>query len=420
MDSSHKAGQSYSVVDGGLWEYPFSDRYSTGVNSDEATVSGGEVYRTVSDAGLDSSDFEAPFTFNELHADLRLKLKSINPSVEFNSRTSELIAKMTCIVTEYLEKSASLVPYGSIATNLYSDKGSVDLMLFVPPGSFDALFGVDGGLGSHYADIPVAILKEFELRQAMRRALSRLGELFTVFCGLYVVKVTGVVPVLSVSAGSRVPVLTMTDPESAITFEISCNNTFSLFSTRLLRAYDALLPELRDLVQLVKCWARRQKLLGTLSGFAWSLLCVFYCQACLGVLPSLQAACKERQQWTDPFGSNRRYDVGFEENYAIPQPQSTLDGPSLFLGFLDYWSNYWNWSNGVVSVRLGRGVVMGSPEVFIRQSSVVTEGRSVLIIEDPFDIKKDLCQHTGCLDKVRETMRTTLEQLNMGVTSNLF
>ena len=384
------------------WEFPSAERYSTGTTCESTIISGG-LYRTVSDTGLDYSRSETPVEANSLRTGLQFQLNTIRPSKQFVSSASRLIAEMTSVVTTYLDASASVVPYGSIASNLCVDNASVDLMVFIPPNIFDASFGCTSRPGQH-ADIPIGMLKEYDLRQSMRKALARLGELFTVFCGFYLVKLTNVAPVSSICVSSRVPVLTMVDPVSGLSFEITCNNVFPLFSTRLLKAYNSLVPtgELRDCVLLVKHWASRRGLVGAgpgcLSGFAWTVMCVFYCQSGLGLLPSLQSMSCERQQWTDPFGSNRRCDVGFEADCDPVALTGGLDGVALFVGFVDYFANYWNWKNAVVSVRLGRVVHMESAEVFIKPPAV--ERAPALIIEDPFDIKRDLCGQ-GSFDRLR-------------------
>lgn len=378
------------------------DRFSTATTCESTIISGG-LYRTVSDTGLDQSRLDTPVEHTSLRTGLQLQLNSIRPSKQFVSNASRLISEMTSVVTTYLDASASVVPFGSIASNLCVDNSSVDLLVCIPPAIFDSEFASISKPGQHM-DIPLGSVKEYDLRQSMRKALARLGELFTVFCGFYLVKLTSVVPISSICVSSRVPVLSMVDPVSGRSFEITCNSVFPLFSTRLLKAYNSLVPtgELRDCVLLVKHWARRRGLLGSgpgmLSGFAWTVLCVFYCQSCLGLLPSLQGLSNERQQWTDPFGSNRRCDVGFDESYGPIAMTGGLDGVSLFVGFVDFFANYWNWKNAVVSIRLGRVVHMESAEVFIKPP--VVERGPVMIIEDPFDIKKDLCGQ-GSFERLR-------------------
>jgi DNA polymerase sigma len=386
--------------------------------SESTTVISGGLYRTLSDTGVDYGRIDTPVDDGHMRASLNLQLNSLRPSKQFVSNVSRLIGEMTTTISTYLDSSASLVPYGSVASNLALNDSAVDLLVFIPPDLFAAEFpsSVKTG-GGHHAEIPVGMIKEYEVRQSMRKALVKVSELFTVFCGLYLVKLTNVVPLSSITAGSKVPVLTMSDPVSGVTFEIVCNNVLPLFSTRLLKSYNSLVPsgELRDFVLLVKHWARHRGLVGSangeLSGFAWTTLCIFYCQSCLQVMPSLQALTGERQQWTDPFGSHRRCDVGFEDEKSL-EPVMIPDSASLFMGFIDFYANYWNWKTGVVSIRLGRIVNMDNSEIFIKQTPI--ERTDSLIIEDPFDIKKDLC--TSSLDRLRNELVESALLLNAGET----
>ena len=399
--------------------FDFSNDPNTSFTPSESTtiISGG-LYRTLSDTGLDFLRMESPIDNGNIRTSLQLRLNALRPSKHFVSNVSRLITEMTSVISSYLVKSASLVPYGSIASNLCLSDSPVDLLVFIPPEDFSREFWSSRSSHQH-PEIPVGMVKEFEVRQSMRRALVRVSELLTVLCGLCLVKLTSVVPLASISTSSRVPTLTMADPVSGATFDIVCNSVLPLFSTRLVKAYNSLVPtgELRDFILLVKHWARQHDLLGTgpgeLSGFAWTLMSIFYCQCCLRIMPSLQGMSSERQQWTDPFGSNRRCDVGFASEKMMP-PVVLPDGVSLFMGFMDFYANYWNWKTGVVSVRLGRVVNIESSEIFIKQSTV--ERSNSIIIEDPFDIKKDLC--TGSLDNLRNELVESALLLSSGASIN--
>jgi hypothetical protein len=47
-----------------------------------------------------------------------LQLNSLPPAKQFVSRVSRLITEMTSVISTYLDPTASLVPFGSIASNL--------------------------------------------------------------------------------------------------------------------------------------------------------------------------------------------------------------------------------------------------------------------------------------------------------------
>ena len=405
MDSVYRSGETIVSAPKEIWESFTAEENLAFEHNDSTTDLSSGLYRSLSESGVDLSSQEALFYSINLRRSLQMQLRSLRLSKLFVSTVSRLVNEMASTVSSYLDISASIVPYGSIASNLCLTDSSIDLLLFIPPGVFNAHFSSQGRSNNSHPEIPIGMVKEFEFRQSMRKALVRISELLTVFCGLRMMKISDVVPLTSVSPSSRVPVLTMTDPVSGVIFEIVCNNVMPVFSTRLIKSYNSLVPtgELRDFVLLVKNWAKRRMLLGSgngeLSGYTWTLLCIFYTQACLNLMPSLQDSCKERQQWTDPFGSSRRCDVGFLDEKDVA---SVLlpDSVSLLFGFLDFFANYWNWTTGVISVRLGRIVYLENPEVYIKQS--LSERINALVIEDPFDIKKNLC--TGSLDRLRNEL----------------
>jgi hypothetical protein len=386
-----------SIMEVRDWDVPSAERIST-TCTENALITTGEIYMTLET----DPDDELAATYghcSSLSSSLQMHLAGIRPSKAFVASVSSLVNEISVTLTRSVDPDVSVVPYGSIASNLSVDGTRVDLLIIIPLARFESMFSVPK-LGSQYTrEIPLGNIKEYELRQMMRKALSRIGEVLVSDCGFNLVKLTNTAPVSSIHPTSRVPILTVSDPISNVSFDICCNHIFPAFSTRLLKAYNNLLPsgELRDFVILVKHWARQKGVLSTqsvhgLSGFSWTLLCVFYCQSAIGLVPSLQSMSTERQQWKDPFGSNRRCDVGFDETCIPVSSGGGFDGASLFIGFLDYLANYWSWDTSVVSVRLGRAIPLDSPESFIRHSGDDVFGG--LIIEDPFDIKKDLAH--GC------------------------
>lgn len=297
-----------------IWEPCSASIRDVVTPSTSTTVITGGFYRNVSDGGLDTQQPEVLDDNSNLRASLH-QLNSMRPSKQFVSNVSRMIGEMKTVVTTYLDGNANLVPYGSIASNLILDNSCVDILVFISSEVFAPQF--EGGKTRTHHKVPLGLVKEYEVRQSMKKALLKIGELFTVFCGLLLVKVTSPVPLQSVTPSSRVPVLAMVDPISNVRFEIVCNHVLSLSSTRLVKAYNSLSPtgKFRDFVLLVKRWATQRNLVGgALSGFAWTLMCIYYCQTALGLFPILQGLyLGTRQQWTDRFGSNRRCDVGFED-----------------------------------------------------------------------------------------------------------
>ena len=92
---------------------------------------------------------------------------------------------------------------------------------------------------------------------------------------------------------ARIPVLKFVVPGSGTKVDVTINNELPLHNTRLVKAYAAIDPRVRELVFLVKHWAKQRSInnayTGSLSSYAWVLMCVFVAQRA-GLVPALQAA----------------------------------------------------------------------------------------------------------------------------------
>jgi TUTase nucleotidyltransferase domain len=90
---------------------------------------------------------------------------------------------------------------------------------------------------------------------------------------------------------ARIPVLKFVMPGGRTKVDVTVNNVLPLHNTRLLRAYTDADPRLRELVFLVKHWAKQRAIndayTGSLSSYAWVLLCIFVAQRS-GIVPVLQ------------------------------------------------------------------------------------------------------------------------------------
>ena len=401
---------------------PNVERYTT----TDTMVSGGGIYRTLSEPVRLSPEWipteniaEPSNEQNGLIGELNSLEKSIEPSFKFESDVATQIAHIQQTVrlglssvlriSQNMADQVNVIPYGSIASGCATFDSSIDLVFIIPPEIMNLIATKTATRtisNTSVNDLPLNQVKEFETRLHMKQALTMVSEILTSNVSdeqMYsLVRITGVGSVSTNFSIVKVPTLTLDCVNGSMRFEIACNNLFPLFSTRLIKAYRGVGGDvLKEFILLVKYWAKCRGLLGNTSGklcgFVWSLLAVFYCQsACLGLIPSLQALCTERQQWKDPFGS-RRCDVGFVDDLSITGQGylEGLDAGSLFVGFIDFYSNYWNWANGVVSVRLGKVVSIDSAEILLKQITSATaisanERFTRLHIEDPFDTKRDL------------------------------
>jgi DNA polymerase sigma len=87
------------------------------------------------------------------------------------------------------------------------------------------------------------------------------------------------------------------------------------------------------------------------------------------------------------------------------------DTGSMFFGFFEFYGKYWDWKSGVISVRQGRLATFDNPDEYLKKSPV--ERTHCLFIEDPFDIKKDVC-NAASIDHARNEIIEAAELLSMG------
>lgn len=92
-------------------------------------------------------------------------------------------------------------------------------------------------------------------------------------------------------AGARVPVVKFAIPGTATKVDVTINNSLPLVNTRLIRAYADIDSRLKQLIFLVKHWAKQRQIndayRGTLSSYAYCMLAIFVAQK-VGLVPVLQ------------------------------------------------------------------------------------------------------------------------------------
>mmetsp|Transcript_154972 Transcript_154972/g.496682 ORF Transcript_154972/g.496682 Transcript_154972/m.496682 type:complete len:466 (-) Transcript_154972:673-2070(-) len=177
--------------------------------------------------------------------------------------------------------------------------------------------------------------------------------------------------------GARIPILRM-KYGGVLDVDLSFQNTEPLPNTQLLRSYAFISPVIRDLVVLVKIWAKGAGVCGApqghLSAYACTLMVLYFLQVSpVTRLPVLPAA---------HFGGEPGVpDVARQVTWRCPKPL-----PELLRGFFQFFAQDFQWGTEVVSVRTGHRA-LASEEVYSE-----LRGRfSVRVhIEDPFLLKRNL------------------------------
>lgn len=169
---------------------------------------------------------------------------------------------------------------------------------------------------------------------------------------------------------ARVPIIKLRYIDM-IDVDLSCHNPQALQNTHLLQAYSTLSPRIRELVLLVKCWAKAENVcgapLGHLSSYAFAIMVIYFLQ----VEGTLNLPCLPVNSFTSQ-GSSFRVD---SSTWICQRPLVQL----LTL-FFHFYANKFAWGSEVVSIRTGRRMNAADPEY------AKLAGRQVhrLHVEDPF------------------------------------
>ncbi|KAK6933128.1 hypothetical protein RJ641_036022 [Dillenia turbinata] len=159
-------------------------------------------------------------------------------------------------------RGATVEPFGSFLSNLFTRWGDMDISIEVPNGTFIAFLGKKRKL-SLLAD----------LQAALRRA--------------------GGIRRLQLIAHARVPILKFESNYHNISCDISINNLQGQMKSKYLYWISDIDGRFRSMVLLVKEWAKaidiNDSKTGTLSSFSLCLLVIFHLQTCVpAILPPLK------------------------------------------------------------------------------------------------------------------------------------
>ena len=303
---------------------------------------------------------------NLTNNELTILDNQINEFIKNQHITKELKNRRRGIIN-HLEKilknnfrGSKLTPFGSYESGLSLNIGDIDLCL------------------QFFGEKPKKVLKK--IARIMRQ--------------------DGMEQVTSITH-ARVPIVKFIDKLSNIPVDISINNSLAIYNTDLLAKYSKIDSRVRPFVLSVKYWALQRGLSsavhGTFSSYAWTLIAIHFLQNTNSpILPNLQKNDHSDTKTIEGI----EYDVGLHENpKALLTSINNSTVGELFVAFIDYLTDSWNWEKNVISVRSGKllsrhekGWNHGKPQ--LNQAIQDNENRRLgihcLPIEDPFDHKHDL------------------------------
>ncbi|KZV25587.1 hypothetical protein F511_23872 [Dorcoceras hygrometricum] len=200
--------------------------------------------------------------YNLLELTLRDILCAINPSRQDWSVRFQIINELRAVV-EPIEtlRGATVEPFGSFVSNLFTRWGDLDISIELQNGSYISSIG-----RKHKQSILEDVLKALRKRGGYQR--------------------------LRFFANARVPILKFVG-SCNISCDISINNLSGQMKSKLLFWVNEIDGRFRDLVLLVKEWAKAHRIndskSGTLNSYSLSLLIVFHLQTVEpAILPPLR------------------------------------------------------------------------------------------------------------------------------------
>ncbi|XP_005110337.1 poly(A) RNA polymerase GLD2 [Aplysia californica] len=181
---------------------------------------------------------------------------------------------------------------------------------------------------------------------------------------------------------AKVPILKFEDRNSGVECDLNINNTIGIRNTHLLRHYAYMDWRVRPLMLFIKRWARYHDINDaskkTISSYSLSLMLIHYLQA--GVRPAVLPCLQNLQP--DMFSSSRdvrKLSLSMEDVVDFSSQNAATLG-ELFLGFLNYYANVFNYDD-VISIRMGKKL---NPREAYQCGIDIMQWKN-LRIEEPFE-----------------------------------
>ncbi|ESN96084.1 hypothetical protein HELRODRAFT_189101 [Helobdella robusta] len=329
---------------------------------------------------------------------LNIRKGSTPSSLEINSNEfSTLDLKLTDEIQDYYAKNRQ-------SELVFNNKRRLQLELYniirtVIPGSRLFMFGSSlNGTGTNSSDLDLCLVLHNEKIEDNQTIISTL---FAVRKILHRYRVSNNIILIR----AKVPIVKFQDNVSKIECDLNVNNTVGIRNTHLLRAYSSMDPRVPSLLMSVKRWARLNDINNachsTLSSYCLTLMVIHFLQTCPPrILPSLQALYPgifnlrvelsriDLDVKLPAFNNNNNvYNNNINNdnnnNNNDNDDNNTISVGQLFMDFLDYYGNKFNFERNVISVRLGTTLIKA--EVM---EKVKPENQWKFIsIEEPFSLQ---------------------------------
>ncbi|KAK9913598.1 hypothetical protein M0R45_037409 [Rubus argutus] len=286
-------------------------------------------------------------------------------------------------------RGATVEPFGSYLSELFTRWGDLDVSIEFSKGSYISSYGKKRTL-----DV---------LRDVMRAMRQRGGWNTYEF-----------IPT------ARVPILMVKSNLENIPCDISVNNLKGQMKSKLFLWISEIDPRFRDMVLLVKEWAKAQNIndskSGTFSSYSLTLLVVFHFQTCVpAILPPLKDIypvnlMNDLKGWRDDAEKHIEKTCSdnirrFKLNIFRPRNESSLS--ELFISFLGKFSDIFRKAVGV-----GICTYSGKWEAIVSNMRWLPK-TYCLMVEDPFDRPENTARGVGRgdLKRISEAFEMSRDRL---------
>ncbi|XP_023771124.1 protein HESO1 [Lactuca sativa] len=314
----------------------------------------------------------------------------VNPTQDDWSKRFQIINDLRSVV-ETLEilRGATVEPFGSFVSNLFTRWGDLDVSIELPNGSYIS------SAGKKY--------KQTLLLDVLK-ALKRKG-------GFHGIKYI---------SHARVPILKCDSNKDNISCDISINNLSGQMKSKMLFWINEIDGRFRDLVLIVKEWAKAHGIndpkTGTLNSYSLSLLIIFHFQTCEpAILPPLSEIYQGNMA-ADLFGVRAVAEKNIEDACSLSINRIKSDKSrrvnrsslaDLFLSFLEKFCD--------INVRAStQGISPYNGQWEDIDTNMIWQPKTyALFIEDPFEQPMNCARAVGHrnLMKIAQVFQSSYEKL---------
>ncbi|CAH8555395.1 unnamed protein product [Schistosoma turkestanicum] len=153
---------------------------------------------------------------------------------------------------------------------------------------------------------------------------------------------------------AKVPIIKFRDKYSSVDCDLNVNNVIGLYNTHLLAMYAKIDWRVRPLGIFIKywaqCWNIHNAQYGRLSSYCLILMLIHYLQTACDppVLPNLQEKFPKLFHYTsEPC----ELDMNCQLPWHELQSKNSLSLAELFTGFIDYYTNTFDFTKSAISIR---------------------------------------------------------------------